>query len=277
MKNILFLCLISTSCLFAQRNIDEKINLNGAREIQLNFEYADVELYESQEDHIKITGLVSVNLNLDNHAFTVKAENPNKDLLIIHTFIQKENLPKRVIIDTPDGNRKIISNDQLENGKIYQNVSWGTEVTAKLKIEVPKGVKIISNSTYGNIVVSPIKNLEMVNATYGSITAYTVNHPLKYDLHFVSTYGFVDVSIPKKTAAIVKAKVNFGEMFTDLDFDGINNSTKDNQCSSGSSFQGTLNNGTKKLTVESSYGNLFLRKDVGKNDTGRIKRLINRF
>ena len=277
MRITLLLCLLLSSSVMAQRTIDQKIDIKGAKEIQLNFTYSDIELIEGEGKDIHITGVVSINLNLDNEAFQITTEQPNSDLLIVHSNVNTKDIPKRVIVNTPDGNRRIISSEELDKGKIYNDVSWGTDVNAKLKVSIPKGVKVISNTTYGNILVNPIYELEMVSATYGSITAFLGDRAIPHDLLLVSTYGFVDVSIPKNFAAQVEADVTYGEMFTDLDFNGQQKSVQNNQCRSNSSFKENLNNGSNRLNVESSYGNLFLRKDTGTRNTGRIKKLINRF
>ncbi len=275
MKYLLICFLFLTLQLSGQREINEIISLSGANEVQFNFSFADVELLEWNKPDVQIIGQANINLNLDNEAFKIKTERPN-GILIIHSTVDLEDIPKRVIFTNEDGTKRIADPSSLDDEKIYQNVNWGSDIDVSLKIMIPKGVKVLSNSTYGNQKLFQISQLEMAHASYGSIEAHLPSKGISNDVDLVANYAFVDVSIPNDVPLKFSVTSNYGEIFSDLDLQTSNGLNKSKQCHTNSTLNADLRNGKYTVNITANYDNVYLR-NTDFADTGRQKKGINRF
>ncbi|MFT4685547.1 MAG: DUF4097 and DUF4098 domain-containing protein YvlB [Neolewinella sp.] len=130
---------------------------------------------------------------------------------------------------------------------------------------------------YHNVNMSNVYGPVAVNTVHGGIEAIYSSGPPAQDLHLHSTYGAVDVTLPKNVKADLRLSTNYGDIYTDFDIDVKANMKEafkedehdddeghghdDCKCGSNSSgLTGSLNGGGKLISLRATYKDIYLRK-----------------
>ena len=101
-----------------------------------------------------------------------------------------------------------------------------------------------------------------INCVYGEIVAiFSEGAPTK-DLRLHSTYNNVDVTIPADAKADLQLYTGYGDMYTDLDITITKNLEAGSKSREDEShtLNGKLNGGGTKISLQSSYEDVYLRK-----------------
>ena len=265
MKNVitlLFFSILYTS-ISAQTEINKTIPAGKAQSIYINLEYADVQISSWDRSEIRITGTVMINQGDHNDAFKLESRQQGGSLNI-KTFIEGiENLPKYTTVKK-DGKTyyfKEKSNKEIrkELGEgSYSMISNGVEIEISLQIKIPAGLKLEIDATYGDIKLENCQNKMDIQNTYGHILAIFGQQDFADEIKLQSTYSFVDVSLPARSAVSVELDSNYGKIYTDHDINIDKNRSKEKNFSNR--IVGTLNRGGKILTLKADYNNIYLRK-----------------
>ena len=103
-----------------------------------------------------------------------------------------------------------------------------------------------------------------VNVVYGDIEADLTATPLRNDARLHSSYGSVDVILPKAAKADLRLSTSYGDMYTDFDV-VVKASTKQDgddcgHCSHSGGLTGQINGGGPLLALTATYDDIYLRK-----------------
>ncbi len=110
-----------------------------------------------------------------------------------------------------------------------------------------------------------------INTIYGGIEATFSSGPPTKDLRLHSTYGNVDLTLPKNATANLRLSTSYGSMYTDFDIDvkanmaqagaaGQQSGEDHDHSNHGSGLTGTINGGGKLVSLNATYKNIYLRK-----------------
>ncbi|EAY29262.1 DUF4097 family beta strand repeat-containing protein [Microscilla marina] len=178
-------------------------------------------------------------------------------------------------------------NDNTQIGLNYKTEGEVTTIKAVRKvssrqytIKVPQAMKLrvdISNNwfnklivkgfgtdvnidiRYGKVWVEQLSGSVQIEARYGLVTADFAS--MSNNVSIDARYGGMDISLPAKTKADLRASSRYGEIFTNMDIQ-----TDKAQESSLKSLTATtevtakLNGGGKALVLEARHANIYLRK-----------------
>lgn len=158
--------------------------------------------------------------------------------------------------------------------KIVQSTYRGGDLEVKnfsgeLDVSMHYHTVKLSN-TYGPLAI---------NTIYGGIEATFSSGPPSKDLRLHSTYGNVDLTLPRNTAANLRLNTSYGSMYTDFDIDmkaNMEDTFKKDEhdhdedhghchddCkhgSGGGGLTGTINGGGKLVSLNATYKNIYLRE-----------------
>lgn len=246
-----FICclsLLAWSCLghvYAQKNIEERMPINNATSIELDFQYANATISSWDGEDIQITGSVNINNNEENEKFDLALRTENDQI-----FIQSKvkDFPKKYT------NWKGCNKDSCRG----ESHSCCSLTKVNLVIKIPKGVALDIHAKYGdlNLDLSELKSLQVENI-YGAVTASIKFNSIKEEIKLASKYSFVDVSLPRNVKADVELRSSYGEIFTNLDLKvPLKNQLKKVRATV---IHARLNGGGQKLLVQASYDNIYLR------------------
>ena len=119
--------------------------------------------------------------------------------------------------------------------------------------------EIIISTNYSDVKLNNVTGPMAIKTVYGDIEGKfgSVNQTNSIDIN--SVYGFVDISLPASTTADLSIQTPYGEVYTDLDID-LSTDSEMKKLSS-SSISGKLNGGGVDIQIQSSYENVYLRKN----------------
>lgn len=146
--------------------------------------------------------------------------------------------------------------------KVTQSTSRGGD----LEVENFKGELDVS-MMYHRVNLSNVYGPAAVNTVYGGIEATYSSGPPAQDIHLHSTYGTVDITLPKNVKADLRLSTSYGDMYTDFDIDVKANMKKavegedhDHKKDSSSGLTGSLNGGGKLISLRATYRDIYLRQ-----------------
>ncbi len=269
MKTFFLLSLSLLLCLQieAQTNINKSFQASGLTSLKGDFTWGDVSISNWNENRIEITGTVTINNGENDEAFRLETEQSG-GVLSIKTYVKDMNdLPKMVTV-IHDGEKYSFKKDDnykkklkelkeqlgVDNFNTYNN---GVDLDIKLQIKLPANVKLDLESTYGDIDLDKCSNAMDILNTYGHINAVFDNGSMK-DAELVSTYSFVDVSVPANANLDVTMHTNYGNLFTDLDVNIDKTASKEKAFYN--KVVGKVNSGGASLKMKATYNNIYLRK-----------------
>lgn len=231
--------VLFTGVVGAQTPVNKSYAIKAGQRISFRFDYPElVHISTWDKDEISITGTVSINQGENDDAFEL-SESVSAGVIHIENRINNlKTLPHRITITR--GSEKITFKTKEdykkyceETGCDYNVKSWGTDMNIVLEVKVPRNVETKLECVYG---LAEVKNF---------------NGPLTVE----ATYGGVDVSVQEKTTGELIAETNYGQIYSNLDmkFTGIEDRDFHTQVS--------IKPGTgPRYTIESKYGNVYLRK-----------------
>lgn len=167
-----------------------------------------------------------------------------------------------------------------ENGSTYEVYQLKKMDGPHIKIQVPKGVSISYRHTSPHGSDVKLKNVESaveISTVHNSVRLDNVTGPvavgtshgevevifgdnIKGPVHLSSTHGLVDVTLPGSTKANVTLGNTHGEIFVDPNLKLEVPKTGEWTKYGGSKVDGKLNGGGIEIGLNSSHGNIYLRK-----------------
>lgn len=237
LASALLFCAVTVS---AQTAINKTVPVTKGQVIRLWFDYPNlVKVSTWDKNEISITGTVSINGGEHDSAFKLDVRNSANTIYIRNEIENMKNLPQRITIK--EGDKKIVFKNksewrkyQEENGK-SSNVNMGLDMDIELEIKVPR-------------------NMETdIECVYGFVEILDFTGPLKV----LATYGGVDASLVEKNVGELIAETNYGNIYTNLDFEVNRERAREEDFHIVLSAK--LGTGPT-YRFESPYGNVYLRK-----------------
>lgn len=243
------------------------IPLGNNKTIEFSFDWADVTFINGDEDRIAIEGLVNINEGENNASHRIEVQEKS-DRIEIETFIENvHKLPKWIKVRAKGKDytfkhegEKQMNRENIKKKLGVEEIEWtnyGPLIDIQLIVKIPRGKQIAIKSKYGDIVLDRLINGIHVTNTYGHVLA-KFDQPLGEDCNITSTYSFVDVSIRENARLDLALHTQYGEIFTDLNFEINHEASLDKPFNS--KIMGSLNNGGNGLNLKATYNNVYLRK-----------------
>lgn len=242
---LVFLMLISASA-WSQTKINETFDVKSFQQLELFFEYPElVKLQVWDSKQVKIEGTVDINRGEFDQDFEIKTSSANgrftiesniKDLkkkggkYSVYTYSDDDDERRSVTVSR---NGTTINVGSPKSGT-YRN---GIEIAIELIVTVPRDMKVMLEARYGLVeVIQSPKDLE-VDARYGG----------------------VDVRVDESASLTFDASTQWGQIFSNLDvpFD----MGGEDRTGKWMKARASLNKGDGRLSIESQYGNVYVRKD----------------
>ncbi len=232
----------------AQKQVNVSQSTAGIKNVIMDFKYPELIVVTAwDKDEIAITGKSSINNGENDDAFKINIEKEGDQLSIKSEIENLEDLPKRIMIkrngekyyfDTEDFNDPKIKAFLEEKGGGHQYQMHGVIKEISLEVKVPKTIMLDIRAKYGLVEVKNVVNSLVVDAKYGGI----------------------DISLPINTPRDIVAKTKHGEMFSDMDMQIDPKESMHNQYYKWTSISAKLSGGGTKCSLESKYGNIYIRK-----------------
>jgi len=266
--NILSIAMLMAIGLSAQSSVERAFNASGLTTLKGDFTWGDVTITNWNENRVEITGSISINDGESDDAFRIETEQSGGTLSIT-TYIENiDDLPKMVTV-IHEGQKYYFKKEgdykqQIEKLKKdlgadnFNTYSTGVSTEIKLTIKAPAGMKLELESTYGDIELDKCANEMDVQNTYGHINAVFKANGRLPSAKLISTYSFVDVSVPNNAGLDVELHTNYGSLFTDLDIAIDKSASKEKAFFN--KVVGKVNNGGSSLKMKATYNNVYLRK-----------------
>ena len=165
-----------------------------------------------------------------------------------------------------------------ENGStILEQVSRRSSTRYLIKVPANVTVKYEHSTHEGSrVTFKNMKNELEISTNHNSVTLENVTGPMTINtvhgkiegnfssvnqsspISIASVHGLVDLSLPSNSKANLRINSNHGEIYSDLDITIEKKETMTKY--SNRNVRGTLNGGGVQMSVESSHGNVYLRK-----------------
>lgn len=249
MKTILTLGLIAYSlAVTAQTKIEKTFPLQGARKIELSFEFPKlIQVHTWEKNEILIKGSVSINRGEHDQAFQLLSSTDAGVISITAELKDKDAIPRRTIIrkgdqefffKAPDASDPAVKKFLEENGGDYTYMSNGILQEISLEVFIPKGMECRVDSKFGLVEVTDFNAPLVVNAPFGGI----------------------DATIANSSTGRITARTRFGEILTNLDtkFESADSFHKGDH-DHWTEIRASFGNGPA-YDFESKFGKVYLRK-----------------
>ncbi|GAB5524193.1 MAG: hypothetical protein Roseis2KO_20650 [Roseivirga sp.] len=246
MKKILLsiaLVVLGTANTLGQTRINKIYDTKSTDELNLIFKYPElvqIRVWDGKE--VKIEGMVNIQDGEFDDNFEIKSSTNGDRFTIESTIKNLENMEgdySRQVYD--DDSTSVTISDKgtrvnlgFRNKRTYKN---GVYVSIELVVTVPQDMKVTLDARYGLVEVLESPEILEVDARYGG----------------------VDVVINESQLLEFDASTQWGQIFSNLEVpvetDGNDRMGKWMKASA------SLKKGEKRLSVESQYGNVYLRKN----------------
>ena len=242
MKSTLFALITFFAPLthLAQTPVSKTMPLKTGQQVRLHFDFPElIRVTTWDKNEISITGTASINGGEHDDAFQLITSDDGSSISIKNEIRDMKNLPQRVTVH--DGAEKIVFKNKEEfkkheqqQGKKYNQVSYGIDMDIILDIKIPANTQTIIESIYGMVEIS------------------NFNGPLTVE----ATYGGVDVAVKEPGVGQITAETSHGEIYTNLDakFEGKPSDNDFHTLVSVTPGRGP------SYKLDSTYGNVYLRK-----------------
>ncbi len=184
MKGTAMFLLMLPVLAWSQTKVSRNISTQGAREVVITLDYADLKIETWDKNEISITGEVTINEGENDNAFQIESTNDGGSLRVVATLKDKENIPKRVTIHK-DGKEfyfkaKSIDDPVVrkfldENGHDYSFIAHGIQTDIHLTIFIPRNLSTSIDSKYGLVEFTKFEAPLHIDAKYGKIDATISN------------------------------------------------------------------------------------------------------
>jgi len=181
------------------------------------------------------------------------------------------NSGSRVQVEESMNNINITSNSDraiIVSVKVPYNfsINLSTEDNGNIKVSNINGEMSISNAT-GDVLMQNVSGSAFVSTIDGNIKAFFEKVDPDSPMKFTSVDGFIDVTLPVNTEALFKMKSDYGEVFSDFDFQIKKRKTEIEDKGKGKRkyfleewITGIVNNGSTEFKFQSLSGNIYIRK-----------------
>lgn len=224
----------------SQTPVNRTIPVQAGQKVTMHFDYPElIRVTTWDKNEISITGTVSINGGENDDAFVLDHSVSGSTISIKNEIKNMKDLPHRITV-WRDGQKMMFRDKeafqkyQQENGRTFEQQSWGVDMDIILEIKVPRNAETRVESVYGTV---EIKNF------VGPLAV-------------VSTYGGVDAALTEKSVGQLNAETNYGEIFSNLDTKFGGKIEDENFHTQVSATPGT----GPRYSFESKYGNVYLRK-----------------
>lgn len=226
---------------YSQTAVSKSLPVSSGQTILMHFDYPDmIRVSTWDRNEVSIQGTVSINSGESDDAFELITTSTGNTITIKNEIKNMKSLPQRYTI--VDGAQKITFKNRAElrkyqeqHGRQFDVMSCGVDMEILLEIKVPRNVKTRVESVYGMVEIKDFVG------------------PLDVD----ATYGGVDAALIERSAGMVTAQTNFGEIYTNFDA----------KFGSGSKSQNDFHTNVSakpgsgpEYSFESKYGNVYIRK-----------------
>ena len=212
-----------SNTLIAQKIVEKSSPIKENEDLMLDFEFADrITVTTWDKNEVYVKVTVSINDNADNDKFELDLNHKSTGIEFESEINKMKDLQTRKRIIDEDGH--IITYNSVEMDLFFE-------------VKMPKNIDLEIETISGDI---EIKNV------LGRMEIKTIS-------------GFIDLTMPEKHNADLELSTISGSMYSDLDF----NTEKSN----GYYHYGKhdiskrLNNGGKRIFLETISGDIYLRKD----------------
>jgi hypothetical protein len=247
-NTLVLLVLISTSA-WSQTKISETFDVKSFEQLDLFFEYPELvrlQVWDSRQ--VKIEGTVEINRGEFDEDFEIKTSAANGRFTIESNIKDLKKKEGKYSVNTysddddddDDGRSVTVSrsgttiNVGSRKSATYSN---GIEIAIELVVTVPRDMKVLLEARYGlvEIIQSP------------------------KDLEVDARYGGVDVTVSESASLAFDASTQWGQIFSNLDvpFD----IGGEDRTGKWMKARASINKGDGRLSIESQYGNVYVRKD----------------
>ena len=263
--SLLIYCFITQ--VSAQDGFERKINLQGIQKVEANFEWGDISVKNYNGSELQIVGNVSINLHENDDAFKLDIVRENGAVKVSSGIEDWKDLPQYVTLyqngqkiyervgDPKNMDWNDIKSKYQDAGGSY---SFGPLIEIELTLLVPEDLPLSIETEYGSLEVLDCKNPLALKAIYGHLLAEFSDRSGDEDCSLESTYSFVDITLPSDSKYNLTLQTNFGEIYSDLDFN-INKEKSIDKIFE-SKVVAALNRGGAPLQVSAKYNNIYLRK-----------------
>lgn len=245
MKLTLGIILVSLTAA-AQTPFERTIPVKSGQRVVFQFDHPEVKLESWDKPDVLVKGTVSINKGEHDSAFQLEVKPEGSDLVITSGVKDKESIPRRISIKkgdqeyyfkTDNFNDPEVQKFLAANGGDYSYRSSGILYDIKLTVFVPRNSRA------------------QIIAKYGLVEVLSFDGSLALDCK----YGGADITFPAKLSGRITARTNYGEIMTNLDtkFEMVREGGKNSK--RWTEITANLGSGPE-LTVESKYGNIYLRK-----------------
>ncbi len=258
---------LTAGLLCGQTSVKESISTNGKTLVSFDFAYADATITTWNGSNIEIVGTASINEGLNDEAFQLETTTTGQEISVT-TFVEDiDKLPQMVTV-IKDGQKHIFRYESKDRRDLYEkikeqfgdgamSISHGVQTDIKLEIKVPKNLKTLVESRFGDLTLDDVQAAIKVRSTHGSIDAVFENFSGQ-EIDLASTHRHVDITVPASAALDIDLDSSHGKIFTNLDIQ------IDKDRSRAKTFAhhiiGTLNSGGTTLRAAATHNNIYLRK-----------------
>lgn len=200
--------------------------------------------YTNNEDRKKGLKIIGANGLSDNSSIGLHVD--NKGLGAIITQIVNSGFcgsSNEYTVKVPSNCNIVIDQNAWEGDDLeIQNITGELEIS----------------TNYNNIHLINVTGPMAVKSVYGSIDAEFTELSSQGSISLYSVYEHIDITIPQNSKAHFNLKTQFGNIYSDLDFD-VDKEKSKNSGWTGSKIIGSINGGGSDIILNASYSNIFLR------------------
>jgi hypothetical protein len=245
MKLILAILLLSLTAA-GQTSIERTFPVRAGQRVVFQLDHPEVKLQTWDKPEVLVKGTVSINKGEHDSAFQLDEKSEGTDLVITSGVKDKDKIPHRIsfkkgeqefYFKTDNFHDPEVQKFLAANGGEYSYRTSGILYDIKLEVFVPRNANV------------------QVIAKYGLVEVSSFDGSLALDCK----YGGADITFPSKLSGHITARANYGEIMTNLDtkFEMVRDGNKNGK--RWTEITANLGSGPE-VTVESKYGNIYLRK-----------------
>ncbi len=245
MKKLIF-CLAGmaffAASLFGQRTISETYDLKSFKKLDLEFEYPQlIKVKVWDQPQVKIEGTVDIALGQHDDAFELSLSQKGDWFKIKSNIKDMKKWSRNIIFHDSDHDQTMVTS------RDGQTIITGSDGKFKYKNGVLVDIELI---------ITIPKNLDVrLDARYGMVEVLESPRQLEVE----ARYGGIDITIDESELQELEARTQWGQIFSDLKLPiKVGGEDKMGQWMKA---QIDLKKGHQRMTVESQYGNVFLRKN----------------
>lgn len=225
---------------FAQSKINESYVLKNEDKVAIRFEYPSlVKIHTWDKKEVKVEATIDIDGGNQEEEFKIKGSSDRGTFYLrskLTGLSKRNNYRFSSEADEAEENVKIKENGRtiiIDKDKAHYQ---GVEIDIVVDVYVPTNMEVD------------------VNAKFGMVEVLNLPQSLQVD----SEFGGIDVTLNAKEIKELDASTSWGQIYTNIDKD----MRMRGDGGLGSELRASLNSsGSKKLYLDSKFGNVYLRKD----------------